>query len=191
MRERIDIESELTPDVIFAKLRAEAGWRHADDRQAFPYDPGSHKVFMRVKRNHFTASIYAMRNNSFAPVCVGAIEASGAGGSRVKAHFRFNWFTRLFIIVALGMLASMIVNVSDGKFERPSGFYSPTVEAMLYGLGSAALLSPFVVFAYGFMYYGFKLNNLQDVLRKIVERASSHSPTGAPPSAPSDSPPSP
>lgn len=130
MSERIDIVSELAPDVVLARIAAEAEWRIDDEGPAFPYDPGARRVNVRIQGIRFTMSMNAfmmrktgglVETNSFRPVCAGTVEATPSGGSRVVARFRFHWFTRLFTTVLLGMLGSMAIAMGDDRFRHATG----------------------------------------------------------------------
>ncbi len=57
--ERIDIASEVAPDVVLARIAAEAEWRTDDEGPAFPYDPGARRVNVRIQGIRFTMSMNA------------------------------------------------------------------------------------------------------------------------------------
>jgi len=180
--DRIDIASDLAPDVILARLVAEGGWRDENEKSAFPYDSDSHKVIVRVWRNRFTVAIYDSYirksnalswRNPYAPVCTGTIETAVDRKSRVRAHFRFNWVTRVFMTVWFGGIVWMILMSADDEYLHASGFYPPAIDAIAYGFFVLLLVSPLVLTAIGFMYFGFRRGRVQqDAMRKIIARAT-------------------
>ena len=202
MRDRIDLTSELPPNVILEKMVAEAGWRDGANKLVYPYDPGSHKVVVHVRRSRFKIAMSGkmrervggtMTGNSFAPVCVGRIEELSDGGSRIRARFRLIWFTRLFMIYGFGFIAFAIFTEAGDRYRHPSGYYSPAVEALLYGLGVAVLVSPLIGVMLWFIVGGSRLGHQREAMRELLIRVSSSSgrTTAAPPSTPAYSPPNP
>lgn len=90
----------------------------------------------------------------------------------MRAHFRFYWLTRAFLIAVSATLAWMILVLHTGRFQHSSGYYSPAVEATLYAVGTVLFLSPFIAALIFLSLLGFNWGKLQDVMRKLITRAS-------------------
>ena len=132
-----------------------------------------------------------MYMNSFAPICAGTVTELANGGSQIRAKFRLNWIVRLFMTYAFGFVAFAVFTEASDRYRHPTGYYSPLVEALLYGLVVVALLSPLIGVMLASIYFGSRAGHQRDAMREMLARVSraSESTTAAPPSAPAYSPP--
>lgn len=176
--ERVVIRSALDAKAVLDSLLQQRGWRSIDNVAVPPYALGSRKNFVRVRGNRFTMSIYAMRFNSFAPVCTGTVTDLETGGSVLEAHYRLNWFTRPFMLVWFGGFgAAIVTSAADDKW---TGFASPRVEFLVRLLVYAILLSPIPIAGALLVYFGSRADHLRERLRALLELATGTA-TAAPP----------